>query len=196
MTWIMPSSKHPPDPWNSFLKDLDAGIHETVRLDCIGGFVVSEFYGLDRPTVDVDVIEVAPRRAAETLITLGLRGGDLSKRHHVYLNRVTVATVPENYENRLVEMFPRAYKYLRLMALDPYDLALSKLERNNQKDRDDVRFLARTMPFDLAILRERYGTELRWQLGVSERGDLTLQLWMSAIGEEREVQSTGARDDE
>ena len=26
------------------------------------------------------------------------------------------------------------------MALDPYDLALSKLKRNSQKDRDDVRF--------------------------------------------------------
>jgi len=38
------------------------------------------------------------------------------------------------------------------MALDPHDLALSKLERNSQKDRDDVRFLARSIPFDLDIL--------------------------------------------
>lgn len=36
------------------------------------------------------------------------------------------------------------------MALDPYDLARSKLERNIQRDRYDVRHLARTVPFDPA----------------------------------------------
>jgi hypothetical protein len=51
------------------------------------------------------------------------------------------------------------------MALDPYDVALSKLERNSQKDRDDVRFLGRSIPLNLAILQQRYEAELRWQLG-------------------------------
>jgi len=73
------------------------------------------------------------------------------------------------------------------MALDPYDLALSKLERNSQKDRDDVRFLARSIPFDLNILQERYTTELRWQLGVPKREDLTMQLWLDAIREDRGI---------
>jgi len=58
-----------------------------------------------------------------------------------------------------------------MMALDPYDLALSKLQPNSQKDRDDVRFLARQVPFDLDLLRQRYTTELRWQMGVVERED-------------------------
>jgi hypothetical protein len=97
---------------------------------------------------------------------------------------VAVAAIPESYEDRLAEMFPDAYRYLHLMALDPYDLALSKLERNSQKDRDDVRFLARTVPFDLDILQERYSTELRWQLGVSKREDLTLKLWLEVIRED------------
>ena len=80
-------------------------------------------------------------------------------------------------------MFPGAYRYLRLMALDPYDIALSKLERNSQKDRDDVRFLGRTIPLDLAILQERYDTELRWQLGRPDREDLTMKLWMEMLSE-------------
>ena len=70
-----------------------------------------------------------------------------------------------------------------MMALDPYDIALSKLERNSQKDRDDVRFLAKTLPFDLSVLQERYDTELRWQLGRPEREDLTLRLWMEMLSE-------------
>lgn len=62
---------------------------------------------------------------------------------------MAVAAVPENYEDRLIEMLPGAHRHLRLMALDPYDIALSKLERNSRKVRDDVRFLGQSIPFDL-----------------------------------------------
>jgi hypothetical protein len=96
-----------------------------------------------------------------------------------------VATVPDSYEERLTEIAPGSFKHLRLFALDPYDLALSKLERNTQRDRDDVRHLARTVPFDIAILEERYQKELRPALGNPEREDLTLRLWIEAIEEER-----------
>jgi len=88
-------------------------------------------------------------------------------------------------EGRLSEVYPQAFRRLRLFALDPYDLALSKLERNIQRDRDDVRFLARTIPFDLEILQERYRKELRWQLGNPAREDLTLKLWIEIIQENR-----------
>ena len=132
--------KRPPEPWDAFFKELDAAVDGTVRLDCIGGFVVTLLYGLGRPTADVDVIELAPRAASDTMMSLGIFGGQLHRKHRIYLDRVAVAAIPENYEERLVEMFPRAYSHLRLMAPDAYDLALSKLERNSQKDRDDVRF--------------------------------------------------------
>ena len=46
----MPSTR-PPEPWDSFLKDLDAAVDAPVRLDCIGGFVVTQLYGLDRHSV-------------------------------------------------------------------------------------------------------------------------------------------------
>jgi hypothetical protein len=96
-----------------------------------------------------------------------------------------VATVPDSYEERLTEIAPGSFKHVRLFGLDPYDLALSKLERNSQRDRDDVRHIARTVPVDTAILQERYQKELRPYLGNPEREDLTLQLWIEAIEEER-----------
>jgi hypothetical protein len=71
------------------------------------------------------------------------------------------------------------------MALDPYDLALTKLERNIERDRSDVRYLARTVPFDSEILRETYTTELRPYLGHPAREDLTLQFWIEDIEEDR-----------
>jgi hypothetical protein len=181
----MSSPNRPTEPWDSFLKELDSAVNTIVRLDCIGGFVVTQLYGLNRPTGDVDVVELAPHDAAQTMMELGIKGGPLHQKYRIYLDRVSVAVLPENYEVRLTEMFSGAYKYLRLMAPDPYDLALSKLERNSQKDRDDVRFLARSIPFDLDLLRDRYTTEMRWQLGVPTREDLTLELWMEAIKEDR-----------
>ncbi len=48
--------------------------------------------------------------------------------------------------------------------------------------------LARTVPLDLKVLKDRYQKELRWQLGNPAREDLTLQLWIDAIKEERSKQ--------
>ena len=63
----------------------------------------------------------------------------------MYLHRVTVANLPENYEDRLVELFRGTYRAIRLFALDPYDIALSKIDRNSQVDRDDVKHLVKTV---------------------------------------------------
>lgn len=151
----------------------------------MGGFVVTLVYGFSRATADLDVLEIAPAAAGRSMLELGKQGGPLHKKYKVYLDRVGVAKVPENYEDRLTEIFPKTFKHLRLLALDPYDLALSKLERNIQRDRDDVKHLAKTVPLDPEVLKERYHEELRWQLGNPEREDLTLRLWIEAIEEER-----------
>jgi hypothetical protein len=119
--------------------------------------------------------------AGRPVLELGMQAGALHKKYRIYLDHVGVAHVPENYEDRLTEIFPKAFKHLCLLALDPYDLALSKLERNIQRDRDDVKHLARTVPLDPEVLKYRYQKELRWQLGNPEREDLTLQLWIDAI---------------
>src|SRR5579872_2156833 len=91
----------------------------------------------------------------------GRKGSELHARYGVYLDFVAVASYPCDYAERLTEMFPRTFEYLRLFALDPYDLALTKLSRNIQRDRDDVKHLAKIFPFDLAVLKQRYQTEVR-----------------------------------
>lgn len=181
----MPHPDSVPEPWHSFLRDLDVAVREEVHLVCMGGFVITQLYGFSRPTADIDTLSIAPRAEEAVIRQLGSRGGPLHARHQVYLDLVAVAHLPEDYEGRVSEMFPGVFERLRLFALDPYDLALSKLERNIERDRADVLFLARTIPFDLDILQERYRKELRWQLGNPEREDLTLKLWVEAIEEDR-----------
>jgi len=185
----MTDSKQVPEPWRSFLGELDQHATEETRLDCMGGFVVTVLYGSSRETSDLDVLLIAPAGQRTLLLELGARGGKLHKKYRVYLDYVGVTKVPEDYEERLTEMFAGAFKRLWICALDPYDLALSKLERNLQRDRDDVKHLARTVPFDLDVLRERYEQEMRWQLGNPEREDLTLKLWIEMIEEDRSAHS-------
>lgn len=132
------SNESIPEPWLSFLRELDSMVREEVRLDCMGGFVVTMVYGFSRPTGDLDVLEAAPRDAGRAVLERGMQGSVLHRKYKIYLDHVGVAHVPEDYEDRLTEIFPRTFKHLRLLALDPYDLALSKLERNIQRDRDDV----------------------------------------------------------
>jgi hypothetical protein len=133
----------------------------------------------------VDVIEIAPLSAAFAFEKVAMQGGELHRKYGIYPDRVTIVQAPYEYESHLIEMFPGVFQHLRLMALDSYDLALTKLERNIERDRNNIRHLARTVPFDLAILRERYVAEHRPYLGIPKREDLTLQLWIDAIEEDR-----------
>ena len=68
-----------PEPWRSFLNELDRIATSTVRLDCIGGFVITMLYGLSRPTADVDVLEIAPRAAADAFSQVAMLGGHCSR---------------------------------------------------------------------------------------------------------------------
>jgi hypothetical protein len=177
--------KQVPEPWKSFLAGIDRQATEKLVFHCLGGFVVTMLYGLDRPTADVDVLAIAPVDQRQSVLHLAGKTSVLHRKHKVYLEYVTVAAVPENYEERLTNMFERKFKHLRLLALDPYDLALSKLERNSQRDRDDVKYLAQKVPFDLRVLEQRYTSELRTYLGNPQREDLTLELWIKMIEEGR-----------
>ena len=100
--------KSVPEPWRSFLRELDSAVETEVRLDCMGGFVVTLVYGFSRPTADLDVLEIAPREAGKPILQLGMQGGPLHKKYKIYLDPVGVAHVPENYEDRLAEIFPKS----------------------------------------------------------------------------------------
>lgn len=148
--------------------------------------MVTQLYGLQRATGDVDVLSTLPP-PDQKLIETGRRGSELHKKYGIYLDVVTVASLPYNYEQRLKEMFPGIYPHLRLPALDPYDLALTKLSRNIERDREDVKYLARTIPFDLEVLQKRYQDELLpYMTGNPSEHDLTMELWIQMIQEERD----------
>jgi hypothetical protein len=119
----MPRVEGPPAPWRSFFADVDSRLTENVQLHCCGGFVVTQLYGVARTTSDVDFLGIVPNILSD-LAEIGGKGSALHREHRLYLDAVTVATPPENYEERLVPMFHGAWRRLRLFALEADDLAL------------------------------------------------------------------------
>lgn len=174
------SAERTPEPWASFLKALDRQLTENVDLHCIGGFVVTLQYGLSRTTSDIDILTALPNSKLAELQHLAGEGSDLNRRFKVYLQPVRVAAYPENYASRLIRMWPSAaFEHLRLWALEAHDLALTKLERNSDIDRQDVQALASSGFITETTIRERYASEYRPNLASGEKKlDLTMELWV------------------
>lgn len=150
---------HPVEPWLSFLSELNALLEEPVNIHCIGGFVVSQHYGLGRETADLDVLSVIPKRVADRIEEIAGKGSKLQERHRVYIDHVHVANYPAGYEHRLTRAFP-VWSNVRLWALEPHDLALTKLERSAERDIRDVMFLARAGLITRDTLIARFATEM------------------------------------
>ncbi len=178
-------AEQPHEPWRSFLHDIDRQLSGPTEIHCLGGFVVAEYYGLTRPTADIDVIQVRGASDVAEVQRIGGKGSPLAKKHKVYIDVVTVADVPERYDDRLIDVCSGAFRNLRVRVFERHDLALAKLGRNEDYDREDVRRLAQGPGLEVAILEQRYRDELRRQLGNPEREDLTLELWIEMITELR-----------
>jgi hypothetical protein len=177
-----------PEPWNSFVRDLDQIVKQPADFHCIGGFVVANFYGFERETRDLDVLEVRSAGDVQALFECGREGSELHKKHRVYLDHVTVIEAPpEDYETRLTEMYAGAFTNIRLFAPEGHDLALMKLQRNIERDREDVKHLARSGHILSGQLLNRYEKEMRPYIALPEqRTDPIMRLWLDMIWEEQE----------
>jgi hypothetical protein len=171
----------PAEPWFSFLADLDAALERPADFHCIGGFVVSQYYGFARETAYLDVLTVIPQQAAQRVLELAGKGSPLQRKHRVYVDSVGVANYPDEYESRLVRTFP-IWPNVRLWSLEPHDLALTKLERSNDRDIRDVMYLAQAGLIAQKTLVSRFETELEPYLAgrTPTWHRTTLQMWVDA----------------
>jgi hypothetical protein len=70
-------------------------------------------------------------------------------------------------------------KKLRLLVVNSYDLVLTKLTRNIDRDRKDVQAVAESEQLSFAVLKKRYEEEMRPYIAdaKAKQDDLTLELW-------------------
>jgi len=97
-------------PWREFLEELDALLKEPIQLHCIGGFAVVMGYGLPRGTNDLDYRTLYPFDCLNDLQTKAGPGSALARRHKVHVQHTGVESIPESYEDRLIELFAGRFK--------------------------------------------------------------------------------------
>jgi len=84
--------------------------------------------------VDIDTCGLDPLGESRALGELAGRGSELHKKHRVYLERVTVNTVPCDREERAILIDIPSFESLKVLAIEAHDFALSKLERSQDRD--------------------------------------------------------------
>lgn len=141
---------------------------------------MTQQYGIGRETSDIDFLSAIKQSPEDDVEGLAGLGSKLHRKYRLYMQHVTIATPPSEYATRLTRMFPSApWKRLSLFALDATDIALSKLERNVERDREDFLRLARAGYIDPKVLKDRYYEELRpYLLSRLSWHDKTLELWL------------------
>ncbi|OGR69925.1 MAG: hypothetical protein A2089_11265 [Elusimicrobia bacterium GWD2_63_28] len=108
-----------------------------------GGAVSVIAYGSRRATLDIDAY-IEDRALRGKLLKWAGSGSELEKRHGLYLHaantELMLLETPE-WKERSVQILCGKLRNIRLMAISPEDLVLSKLSRYNDRDREDIRFL-------------------------------------------------------
>jgi hypothetical protein len=133
----------------------DSQLKDPVELHCLGGFTMTMAYGVSRATADIDILAVGPSETLARLEKLAGKGSKLQSEFKIYIQPVAIVTYPEDYASRLKRMWPDFKpRKLKLYALEPHDLALTKLERNSDVDRQDVLDLAAAGFLNAKTLRE------------------------------------------
>ena len=179
----MPASKKVPEPWDSFLRELDEKAAEETRLDCMGGFVVTQLYGFSRETSDLDVLVIAPKSSSS--LCSHAKAESFTKS----IGFIWTTWASQKCRRTMKAVLRKCFlRRTSVCACVPSILTIwhyPSWSGTSKRDRDDVKHLARSVPLDLNVLKVRYEKELRWQLGNPEREDLTLKLWIEMIEEDR-----------
>jgi hypothetical protein len=169
------------EPWLGFFLRIDEALEGPVEIHCIGGFALSVLAGWPRPTGDVDIVSVLPVSAGEVLHRIAGQGSDLARTTRISLQMVSVADLPRDYSGRLLDVAPPECANLRIRIVEAHDLALSKLDRNLHRDREDVRYLAERSLIQAQVLKERFEREFRPYALNESRSALTLELWLDEL---------------
>ena len=170
------------EPWLGFLREIDRALESSVTLHCIGGFALSVLIEMPRPTGDIDFVEILARDGENQLLGIGGEGSAIAQKYSLYLQHVTIVDSPCDYAGRLIDATPTELTHLRLLILDPYDLILTKVQRNSPTDLDDARLAVEQLHLEKTRLWSRFKDELLPYLAVTpEETEFTVQLWLEEL---------------
>lgn len=166
-----------------FLRDIDSrfdgeNLKHKITLYVLGGAAAVIAYGSRRGTEDIDAW-LEDKRLSEKLRKLAGKDSDLAKKHAVYFQPANTSLMlieePE-WRDRSVEILKGRLKHFKIMAVGKEDLILSKLSRYNDRDREDIRFLAEERKVDVKKLIAYYRAARDYYVGHKPTLDVTFNV--------------------
>ncbi len=147
----------------AFLRDIDArldgeGLKSGIDFYVLGGAAAVAAYGAPRGTTDIDAL-IDDERIQRKLGEWAGPGKELALKHGIYFQSANLTLMlleDPDWRGRCVEMFRDKLRHLRVMAAGKEDLILSKLSRYNDRDREDIRFIAERHKIDVRKLIAYY----------------------------------------
>lgn len=166
-----------------FLRDIDALLEGEdpkgrIALYVFGGAAAVIAYGSRRGTVDIDAC-LDDERLGKKLAEWAGEGSGLAKKHGIHFqvaNTSLMLLEDSDWKRRCVDIFGNRLKHLRVMALGKEDLILSKLSRYNDRDREDIKFIAETQRVDAKTLIAYYRSARQYFVGRREALDQTFNI--------------------
>jgi hypothetical protein len=164
-----------PETIEQFLRELGMEIPRPLRVD-VGGSASLILGGyLLRKTEDIDVVDEVPAEIRSRYKLLE----DLQQRYGLGLTHFQRHYLPAGWEQRLHSRTP--YGQLQVYLVDVYDVFLSKLFSDRDKDRTDVRFLYPQLDKE-TVLRKLKETTQSW-LAVPDLLEKAERNWYVFYGE-------------
>ena len=166
-----------------FLRDIDARLageklRGKITLYVFGGAAAVIAYGSTRGTVDIDAY-VEDEGIRRKLVDWAGDGTELAKKHGIYFQsaNITLMLIEEpEWKERSVQILADRLEHIRVMAIGKEDLILSKLSRYNDRDREDIKFIAEKRGIDPKKLIAYYKSARQYYVGRLETLDQTFNI--------------------
>ena len=167
----------------AFLQDIDILLGEERPIDkttlfLFGGAAAVIAYGSRRGTIDIDAY-LEDDGMRKKLAEWAGEASELARKHGIHIHgantRLMLIEDPD-WKGRCLEIFKGGLKHMRIKALGKEDLILSKLSRYNDRDREDIKFLAENHEIDPKKLIAYYKSARPYYIGRLKTLDQTFNI--------------------
>ena len=159
-----------------------------IRMYLVGGLAVNYYCGA-RYTEDVDAFYSKRLHTGSHVVNYRKKDG---KDAYLYLDNnfnQTLRLLHQDFDSAAVEWegVGNEGRMIRLYVLSPLDLAVTKISRFSEQDREDILVLSRAMPFRADALKDRATEALGDFIGDLSPVKLSIQLICDEIARDQEL---------
>jgi len=140
---------------HEYLQEIDNKLDRPLEVTIIGGAALILKYHHVRVTYDIDILNAPDARMLSSFVE---QHKALNEKYKIPIHVIDSSFFPvtDDFLEKRVRYAEDAFKNLKVLILDLYDLILSKLDRCNSKDRDDIQWLKENFIIDVERLIKAY----------------------------------------